>query len=563
MRAGLSRASLALVAIAFAVLSPAQDPKLSSGSRYIWRIIVDGDVRDLRDQLDGGLDPNERFEDDYTMLLWAAQTDNVEIADLLLKRGARLENSLSDGTNALMLSAAHYRVQMSRFLLRAGIDPDIRNGEGLTALHHCVNWVQTHFVIGNMEPDQTKIIRAIAEHKGNLDIRDREGRSALMLAARFRHLPQLDALIAAGAEVNLKDSKGRTALTFCAGSGKDSDLVKSLLKANATIQFMDALQFSDLQTAADLIEEPGAASTMGADDETTLMRAAQLGEIELVEKLLKKEVPVNAFDSRGLTAMHLALGALPVDWYGGRQWELSGSPGSRASIVSALLARGALVDPVGRKSIYLDMGGEGETPLVWAAELNQLDVMRVLLAAGADPKGKATKEHYRAAPPLVRAAQIGSLEGMELLLKAGAPASYGSPLFQLYSSRRGGGKEPAADTRTAQIKLLLEHGADVDAGDTMDEGKSPLTNVVNKGNVAGARLLLEAGADVNKTHRYTGETPLMLAVRDQNIAMVRLLLEFKADLNRTNKKGESAKSIAESLGYKEIAELLAKQGNSQ
>jgi ankyrin repeat protein len=562
MRAGLLGTLLALAAVALAIPASArdleQDPKLSSGSRYIWRIIVKGDVRDLRDQLDGGLDPNERFEDDYTMLLWAAQTDNVEIADLLLKRGARLENSLSDGTNALMLSAAHYRVQMSRFLLRAGIDPDIRNGEGLTALHHCVNWVQTHFVIGNMEPDQTKIIRAIAEHKGNLNIRDKEGRSALMLAARFRHLPQLDALISAGADLRAKDTKGRTALTYCAVSGKESEAVKLLLKAGATIQFMDALQFSDLQAAAELIEEPGAVNTLGPYDETTLMRAVELGDANLVDQILEKGVTPNEYDARGLTALHLALGAVPSSDYGVRYWTENGSPSNRSRIVSALLARGALVDPIARKASYLGMYWEGETPLAWATELNQLDVMRILLAAGADPKGKATKDHFMVSPPLVRAAQVGSLEGMELLLRAGAPANYGSPLYYLYSGLRRDAKEPLAETRKAQIKLLLEHGADVDAGDTMDEGRSPLTNVVNKGNVAGARLLLEAGADVNKTHRYTGETPLMLAVRDQNIAMVRLLLEFKADLNRTNKKGESAKAIAESLGYKEIAELLAK-----
>lgn len=534
-----------------------QDPKLSGGSRYIWRIIVKGDVRELQDQLDVGLDPNERFEDGYTMLLWAAQTYNVEIARLLVKRGAKLENSLADGTNALMLSAAHYRVHMAGFLLQAGIDPNVRDDEGMSALHHCVNWWQTHFVIGNMEPDQSKIIKSIAEHKGDLNIKDKVGRTPMMLAARFRHLPQLEALIAAGAEVNLKDSKGRTALTFCAGLGKDSDLVKCLLKANATIQFMDALQFLDLQSAADLIEEPGAASTLGSDDETTLMRAAELGEIGLVEKLLEKGVPVNAFDSRGFTAMHLALGALPVDWYGGRQWKISGNPGSRVQIVSALLGRGALVDPVGRESTYIGVRTEGETPLVWATELNQLDVMRVLLAAGADPKGKAAKDQFLVHPPLVRAAQNGSLEAMNLLLKSGAPASHGEPLFHLYRWQSDA-KEPSEETRTAQIKLLLEHGADPDEGDSENEGRSSLTNTIQKGNISGARLLLEAGAEVNKTHRYSGETPLMSAVRNQQIEMVRLLLEFKADSTRLNKKGESAKAIAESLGYKEIAELLGK-----
>lgn len=86
-----------------------------------------------------------------------------------------------------------------------------------------------------------------------------------------------------------------------------------------------------------------------------------------------------------------------------------------------------------------------------------------------------------------------------------------------------------------------------------------LWGAAGAGDIERARLLLEAGADINKLNSM-GATPLIDAVHMNRMNMVAFLLERGADPNVKDKQKGAALSLAKHLRRKEIADLLVKAG---
>src|SRR4029079_13844379 len=116
----------------------------------------------------------------------------------------------------------------------------------------------------------------------------------------------------------------------------------------------------------------------------------------------------------------------------------------------------------------------------------------------------------------------------------------------------------AIGQRLIIVKLLLEHGADVNKID-----KNSVTQSMEAAFLGAARtaqLLLEHGADVNKADEE-GFTPLNRAALWGRENVVRLLLDDKSiDVNRADKNGVTPLSRAISNDYTNIATLLLEHG---
>ena len=85
---------------------------------------------------------------------------------------------------------------------------------------------------------------------------------------------------------------------------------------------------------------------------------------------------------------------------------------------------------------------------------------------------------------------------------------------------------PAAhDGRTAEVRRLLDEGADVDQAD--EYGFTALLWASARNHIEIAAVLLEAGADVNKANFY-GRTPMSWACYDGHLAMAQLLSSYGA-----------------------------------
>ena len=84
------------------------------------------------------------------------------------------------------------------------------------------------------------------------------------------------------------------------------------------------------------------------------------------------------------------------------------------------------------------------------------------------------------------------------------------------------------------VRLLIEAGADINKKDR--NGASSFIYAVIKGNIVIVRLLIEAGADTN-IYDGDGMTPLMIAAENNDIPLVRLLIQNGADINKQDPEG--------------------------
>jgi len=189
------------------------------------------------------------------------------------------------------------------------------------------------------------------------------------------------------------------------------------------------------------------------------------------------------------------------------------------------------------------------TPLHAALYEGHLEVVDLLLNHGADIDQRDNGNQT----PLVAAYDCKNVEAMRLLLKHGAAADVRYDSFGLIShdaSYRG---------HVAVMELLLQHNADVNAGD--EDNWTPLfwaSSVGGRVNVV--QLLLERGADIN-AQSTDGATSLSQASLRGHLDVVRVLLEHGADVHiRRVDDQKTPFQVATSEGHTEIAKLLLEHG---
>jgi ankyrin repeat protein len=330
-----------------------------------------------------------------------------------------------------------------------------------------------------------------------------------------------------------------------------------------------AVERGDTARAQSLIALGVDAASLDAALMVAVDRDAEL--LEVVRLLLDKGARVNRPDSHKTPLMIAA-------------------ERSHVETVKLLLAKGADVNAIVKEDI---------TALTLAVQHNrQADVVRLLLAGGADAKTKNLLSFAASAPTPAkddenRHPEPSSKEVLQLLLDKGANAK--SP---------EGDKALLAANSFEKVKLLLAGGANPNAKG--DNGSTPLLAAAANGDSESVEVLLSAGADVNATdskgntallrvlgaERYRGaqtivehypvvvgallraknnvnaqnkdgETALMRAVRRGNAESVRLLLGAGANTNTADNIGDTAWVLAYKLGNTEIEKLLSSAAPQQ
>lgn len=190
-------------------------------------------------------------------------------------------------------------------------------------------------------------IAKFAASGGDLNARDGHGRTPLIVAAHGhdlgakdgKHLAAATALIKAGADLNLLDTRAYDALTV-AGVAGDLAMVKLLLKAGA---------------------KPG--QTTSPYEGTALIACAHRGHVEIVKALIKAGAPLDHINNLGWTALIEAI-------------ILGDGGANHTAIVEALVKAGADVNIADRS---------GRTPLSLARQNSHGAIIKILEAAGAKP----------------------------------------------------------------------------------------------------------------------------------------------------------------------------------
>ena len=251
-----------------------------------------------------------------------------------------------------------------------------------------------------------------------------------------------------GADVNLKDNRGRIPLNNAARGGH--------------------------KEVAELLIAVGADVNAKAGYSIPLASAASGGYKEIAELLIANGADVNVLDGAALR---------------------SAADGGHKEIVELLIANGTDVNAKDES---------GGTPLLGAAWQGHKEVVELLIAEGADVNAEG---HFRETP-LHKAVVMGHKKVTELLIAEGADVNAKADESLLFE----GGSTPlhyaTLRNNTEMVELLIAEGADVNAKG--DYGNTPLFDAARQGHKEIAELLIDEGADVNAQY-YRGDrrlTPL-------------------------------------------------------
>jgi uncharacterized protein len=437
-------------------LAAATDRRLVEAVRTQNRAEVDGLVRQR-------VDVNTPQADGATPLLWAAQWDDLAIAELLLHAGANVDAANIYGVTPLSMACTNGSARMVDRLLEAGANPNAALQTGETP-------IMTAALTGKLD-----VVNALLSAGVDLNAREAgHGQTALMWAVSEGHRDVVRALIRRGADVRARSTSGFTPLMFAARQG-DLELVKTLLAHGAAVDEIDS------------------------DGVSVLHVATLRGHVALAEFLLDQGADPNV-NGPGYTALHWAAGTwenyMTRDYrrLESGEWSALGGIPTREGklrLIKALLAKGAQVNPRLTKppplfGAHLSLAGGrllgggsvvGATPLLIAAHAGEVEIMRLLIAHGADPLVTTND----GTTPLMMAAGLGTAEDETLI-----PVS----------------------SRLAAATLCVELGMDVNA--TNEAGNTALHATAFLGLDNVARFLLDKGAHVNQKNKK-GETPLKIA----------------------------------------------------
>lgn len=393
--------------------------------------------------------------DGTTALHWAAHWNNLEMADLLIGRGAGIDPVNVYGVTPLWLACTNNSDEMAARLLHAGADPGAATATGATVLMNCARTGAAHAVA------------AMLGRGADPEVKDfRSGQNALMWAAAGGHAEVVRVLIEHGADVSAISKGGFTPLMFAARAG-DVASARLLLDAGA---------------------DPDAATT---EQGNALVVASASGHEELALLLVERGVDVGSRDANGITALHHAvregLSALNGIRYD-PVYRLR--PANMPALAEALLEAGA--DPNARITRSQRLGPDagafamtGATPLLLAAIAGDAGMMALL-------------REFRADPGLTVAG------GINLLMAAARAACAGSCVFQEGDSIKPADVEAALEA----VAMAIDFGVDVNARN--EEGQTAMHMAAFIGADAIVQYLADQGAEVNVKDRY-GETPWSMA----------------------------------------------------
>ncbi|KAL2033341.1 hypothetical protein VTO58DRAFT_104055 [Aureobasidium pullulans] len=193
----------------------------------------------------------------------------------------------------------------------------------------------------------------------------------------------------------------------------------------------------------------------------------------------------------------------------------------------------------------------GRTLLSYAAQMNSVEAVRLLVNAGADLNMKSEEKGDAGFTPLLYAACGGHEDTVIALLDSGADVrskDHGGRTALAYASNHG---------FQAVARVLLERGCDPDTEDNWQQ--TPLCLAAPKGYEGTVELLLKHGAHVDSKDD-DGGTPLLVAARSGYEGIVELLLEHGAQVNYKNEIGETPLLLAARCPSSKVMALLIAEG---
>lgn len=417
--------------------------------------------------------------------------DSTKVLELLTAQPRVDVNQRSvDGTTALHWAVYNSDIALVDRLLAAGANPNVRNDYNSTPLAEAA-------VVGN-----AAIIGKLLKAGADVESPNADGQTALMVIVRSSNVEAAKLLLKAGANVNARETwRGQTALMWAAAQSQP-DMVRLLISHHAEVNARSSLTNFERQVTAEprMQQRPPGGLT-------PLLYAARSGCLACAEALVRGGADINLPDPEGVTPLIMAglnfsfdVGALLVKkgaelnvwdtWgrsplysvvdmntlpTGGRADRPSSDATTGTALVKMMLEHGAnpnlqikLVPPL--RSLRDDRGPDsvlqpGTTALARAAKGGDVEVVRLLLAHGANP----TLPTVQGVTPMMMAAGTG------------------------YNGRDSRGRYQTEDEAVEITKMLLAAGADINQ--RANDGGTALHGAAGRGRNALVNLMVSNKAD--------------------------------------------------------------------
>ncbi|XP_050196483.1 ankyrin-3 isoform X23 [Myiozetetes cayanensis] len=492
---------------------------------------------------------NRTTESGFTPLHIAAHYGNINVATLLLNRGAAVDFTARNDITPLHVASKRGNANMVKLLLDRGAKIDAKTRDGLTPLH-C-----------GARSGHEQVVEMLLDRGAPILSKTKNGLSPLHMATQGDHLNCVQLLIQHNVPVDDVTNDYLTALHVAAHCGHYK-VAKVLLdkKANPNAKALNG--FTPLHIACkknrikvmELLLKHGASIQAVTESGLTPIHvAAFMGHVNIVSQLMHHGASPNTTNVRGETALHMAAraGQTEVVRYlvqNGAQVEAKAKDDQTPLHISARLGKADIVQQLLQQGASPNAATtSGYTPLHLSAREGHEDVASVLLDHGAS-LSIITKKGFT---PLHVAAKYGKIEVANLLLQKNASpdASGKSGLTPLHVAAHYDNQKVAL--------LLLDQGASPHA--SAKNGYTPLHIAAKKNQMDIATTLLEYGADPNAVTRQ-GIAPVHLASQDGHVDMVSLLLSRNANVNLSNKSGLTPLHLAAQEDRVNVAEVLVNQG---
>ena len=279
-----------------------------------------------------------KFTGNFTPLLFAVQSGDIDSARHLLEAGADINETNGEDGSVVVIATASGHEDMALYLLEQGADPNIANAWGLGALHYTVqkgilnmsNWLPTETDDhGWVHEPMHKLMKALLAKGADPDARitytlpylddpllrahdnqsqiDIVGSTPLLLAAASGDTESIRIMVNHGADIHTKTIGGATLFMLAAGGGAERD-GRDEQQAIEAAKYVLSLGNTDVNaqlTDNRTVNGPG---TGMIDGRTTLHFVTTLGWKEMVMFLADNGADLDIKDRYQMSALTIAMG---------------------------------------------------------------------------------------------------------------------------------------------------------------------------------------------------------------------------------------------------------------